>query len=79
LIGAMTNRKVKDLLTTNASLLVWMLLTSGQPESVKEYAARWQAGERWPGIVLNAKNELLDGAHRLCAAYLLGHETIDTN
>jgi hypothetical protein len=73
-------KNVQALLTANAPKLVWMLLTDEQQlKTIRSFADRFKSGERWPAIIVDGRDELLDGAHRLCAAYLLGMETIETN
>jgi hypothetical protein len=69
-------RNVAELITQNASRLCVVLLHSREPVFV--FAERWKNGERWPPIILYPNGILDDGAHRLLAAFLLGHETIET-
>jgi hypothetical protein len=56
----------------------------------EHYAALWQQGSQWPAVKLvlatarvrrsgeawSSGGRMLDGRHRLCAAMLLGHESI---
>lgn len=75
----MLRRNVKELVTINADMLLWMAFTDGARDVVLSYARRWQGGERnWSAIVVKQDGTLLDGRHRLCAAFVLGHDTIET-
>jgi hypothetical protein len=72
-------RNVKELVRLNAENLVWILLTDKQREIVISYAQRWSGGERnWQPIAVKQNGEILDGRHRLLAAFFLGLATIET-
>lgn len=68
--------QLETLLKANA----YQLLYTGihHHELVAEYAARYRAGSKWPLIwVSPVGNIIIDGHHRVCAALLLQHTTIE--
>ena len=65
---------VWEIASKNAANIIWLL--THQHAMIRDYANRWLAGERWESITLNDEGLVTDGSHRLCAAILLGHDTI---
>lgn len=62
------------------------LEAAGLSETARDYTEDWHTGrikslmaeppESWEPIKLNDDGSIMNGFHRTCAAYLLGHETI---
>jgi hypothetical protein len=58
-------------------LLALVLRSATDEVMVRTYADRWEAGERWPAIVISEDRRISDGYHRLAAAIMLGHAEIE--
>jgi hypothetical protein len=66
---------LKTIVEHNAALLLHVALHDRA--KVERYARRWEAGEKWPAIRFRY-GIIMDGFHRVCAALLLKHTTIES-
>lgn len=68
---------VKDLVRQNAIQLVALALEAKDRERVEGFVKRWQQGEHWSPIRAHETGYVVDGQHRLLAAVMMNHQTID--